>query len=111
MLLAVLDGDDVGAGTSLDSHAIVRDGGKGGNEGSQDVEQAFLLFDVSAIIDFQELGGTYHWHTEGHHVESDGGEKHEDEDDPVLLSSRPYRTIMSELTIVSGCLHDQLSGR
>ena len=43
VLLGVLDGDHILRDTSLDSHAIVRNGGEGSNKGSQNVEQAFLL--------------------------------------------------------------------
>ena len=44
MLLGVLDGDLVLANTIADSHGIVGEGGEGGNEGRQDMEQSFLLW-------------------------------------------------------------------
>lgn len=46
MLLLVLDGDLVLAHTITDSHGIVGEGGEGGDEGSQDVEETFLLGEV-----------------------------------------------------------------
>ena len=47
MLLGVLDRNLVVANTIVNSHGEIRDGGEGGDEGSQDVEQAFLLGRVS----------------------------------------------------------------
>ncbi len=47
MLLGVLDGDLVLANTIVNGHSEVGNGGEGGDEGSQDVKQAFLLGKVS----------------------------------------------------------------
>ena len=47
VLLGVLDSDLVLANTIVNGHSEVGDGGEGGDEGSQDVEQAFLLGQVS----------------------------------------------------------------
>ena len=43
MLLGMLDGDLVLANAIVNGHGKVGDGSEGGDEGSQDVEQAFLL--------------------------------------------------------------------
>ena len=43
MLLGVLDGDLVLANAIMNGHGKVGKGSESGNEGSQDVEQAFLL--------------------------------------------------------------------
>ncbi len=51
VLLGVLDGDLVLADTITDSHGIVGDGGEGSDEGSQDVEQSFLLGIGLAAVD------------------------------------------------------------
>lgn len=48
MLLGVLDDDLVLANTSVYSHGVIGEGSEGRNEGSQDMEQAFLLEMVSA---------------------------------------------------------------
>ena len=47
MLLGVLDDDLVLANTIVNSHGVIGDGSEGRNEGSQDMEQAFLLENVS----------------------------------------------------------------
>ena len=47
MLLGLLDGDLVLANAIMNGHGVVGDGGESGDEGSQDVEQAFLLGKVS----------------------------------------------------------------
>jgi len=49
VLLGVLDGDLVDADTVVHGHGEVGDEGKGGDEGRQDMEQAFLLGMASAI--------------------------------------------------------------
>ena len=80
--------DLIVAKASLDSHSEVGDGSEGSNEGSQDVEQAFLLeHDISipefySSVEEQELLITYHWDTECHCVESERGDEHNDEDNP-----------------------------
>ena len=51
MLLGVLDLDLVVADAVSDRHGEVRNGGKGGDEGSQDVEHAFLLQPAVNILD------------------------------------------------------------
>lgn len=51
VLLGVLDGDLVLANTITDSHGIVGEGCEGGDEGSQDVEQSFLLWIGLAGVD------------------------------------------------------------
>ena len=43
MLLGVLDGDLILANTIMNGHGKVGNGSEGGDEGSQDVEHAFLL--------------------------------------------------------------------
>ena len=43
MLLGLLDGDLILANAIMNGHCEVGDGSEGGDEGSQDVEQAFLL--------------------------------------------------------------------
>ena len=43
MLLGVLDGDLVLANAIVNGHGEVGEGSEGGDEGSQDVEHAFLL--------------------------------------------------------------------
>jgi len=43
MFLGLLDGDLIVADAIIDCHGEVRDGSKGGDESSQNVEQAFLL--------------------------------------------------------------------
>lgn len=43
MLLSVLDDDLILANAIMNGHGEVGDGSEGGDEGSQDVEQAFLL--------------------------------------------------------------------
>ncbi len=50
VLLGMLDLGLVDGDTITDSHGEVRDHGEGGDEGSQDVEQAFLLDRVSSGI-------------------------------------------------------------
>lgn len=83
VLLGVLDGDLILADTITDSHSIVGDGGEGGDEGSQDVEQSFLLGIGLAAVD--RLVGylfTYDRDTEGHDVEGQGRNEHDHEDDP-----------------------------
>lgn len=57
MLLAVLESDLILANTIVNGHGEVRDGSEGGDEGSQDVEQAFLLEKVSINGTLQMVGG------------------------------------------------------
>ncbi len=47
MLLGVLDGNLILTNAIVNGHGEVGDGSEGGDEGSQDVEQAFLLGKVS----------------------------------------------------------------
>jgi len=65
VLLGMLDGYIVVANAVTDSHGEVGESSKGGDEGSQDMEQAFL-----------------DWDTESHGVERNGGDDHDDEHDP-----------------------------
>ena len=86
MLLGMLDGDLVLANAIVDGHGKVGDGSEGGDEGSQDVEQAFLLRKSQGRRVLprvrQSRWGTYDWNTEGHYVEGNGGDEHNDEDNP-----------------------------
>ena len=43
MLLGLLDGDLILANAIMNGHCEIGNGSEGGDEGSQDVEQAFLL--------------------------------------------------------------------
>lgn len=65
VLLGVLDGDLILANTIVNGHGEVGDGSEGGDKGSQDVEQAFLLRRVSVdefcnvsieLMDYLQLG-------------------------------------------------------
>lgn len=69
------------------SHGEVGDGSEGGDEGSQDVEQAFLLWQIStdAAPNLKDQN-PYDWDTEGHHVKGEGREDHDHEDGPVEVS-------------------------
>lgn len=69
-------------------HGIVRDCGEGGDEGSQDVEEAFLLDgDRLALYspNASRVGITYDRDAESHGVEGEGGDDHDHEDDPKKL--------------------------
>jgi len=59
------DMDDVEAGPVAGGHGIVRDEGEGGDEGGEDVEESFVS-----------------WDTVGHGVEGEGGDTHDNGDDP-----------------------------
>jgi hypothetical protein len=54
------------------------------------VEHAFLLQLVSSTIHVTGLCGAYNWDPAGHGVESQGGEGHDDDDNPggVLLATQ-----------------------
>lgn len=65
------------------SHGKVRDECKGGNEGSEDMEEAFLLGAVSKRLLAQcRQGFTYHRYTESHAIEGERGEAHKDDNNP-----------------------------
>lgn len=49
VLVVVPDDDLVLADAITNSHGVVGESGKGGDEGSQDVEQAFLLRNISLV--------------------------------------------------------------
>ena len=92
MLLAVLDSDLVAADTVTDGHGEVGDGSEGSDERSQDVEHAFLLRlgrkherQLGAGERPLEWWKTYDWDTESHGVERNGGDDHNDEDNPLRL--------------------------
>lgn len=83
VLLGLLDGDFVVRHAIIDSHGIIRDGGKGRDEGSQDVEQPFLLkLGQHCNTNVLTTRGTYDRLTEGQDVKADGRQDHEDKDDP-----------------------------
>lgn len=73
----LLEGDTVTSG-----HGKVRQEGKGSDEGRQDMEHAFLLHLVSGTIPVTSVYEAYNWDTEGHGIESQGGESHDDNDNP-----------------------------
>lgn len=110
MLLGVLNGDLILRNTGLDSHSVVRDGRKGSDEGSQDMEETFLLYYVSVAQAPGFWEGTYNWDTEGHHVEGEGGNQHDDKDSPDKMSFGLQWNDEDRLTIVHWCQWCQLFG-
>ena len=89
MFLGVLNSDFILANTIMYSHGEIGDGGKGSDKGSQDVEQAFLLDEVSVHEGYRlsvEVwnGIAYDWDTEGHCIEGDGRDEHNDEHNPNI---------------------------
>lgn len=69
----------------LDSHSEVGDGSECGDEGSQNMEQAFLLDLLSVEWFFYYKKGllvTYDRDTESHCVEGQRGDEHDDKDNP-----------------------------
>ena len=61
MLLALLDRDLVVGDAIVNSHCEVGNHSEGGNEGSQDVEHAFLLGAVSTGTRFGALRLQWRW--------------------------------------------------
>ena len=88
MLLGVLDGDLVLANTIVNGHGKVGKGSEGGDEGSQDVEHAFLLRRrqcqrVMPTVNWNDWY-PYNWDTECHRIEGNGRDKHDNEDNPDI---------------------------
>ena len=46
----------------------------------------------------EKLAGTYDRDTESHRIEGDGGEEHEDEDNPMLVSSEADSALSAQKT-------------
>ena len=91
MLVGLLDGGVLEGDPVTHGHSEVRDGGEGGDEGSQDVEQAFLLRCMSIenfTPHFEPF--TYHGDTERHGVECHRGDDHDHTDNPAGAISRVH---------------------
>ena len=70
--------------TITHGHREVGDGGKGGDERSQNVEETFLLGILSTSESLRKPTGpgTYHWDTESHGVKRKRRDHHDHEDNP-----------------------------
>lgn len=92
VLVVVLDDDLVLADAITNSHGEVGESGKGGDEGRQDVEQAFLLRNISLVQSHWALRCTYDWHTEGQDVKRNRRQEHDHKDHPGGHQSQSLAT-------------------
>lgn len=112
VLVCLLD-HDVGVRVSVTSgHGEVGQGGEGGDQGGDDVEEAFLLGGCQCDeIARPRARNTYDWDLEGQVVEGQGGEQHEHEDDLGLLATCGIIGSRADIPRVSWCRSHRPSRR
>ena len=110
--LVFLGQDDlVVVDTMTGGHGVVGDESKGGDEGSDDVKQAFLLCIVSHLGALRGRGRAYNWDSEGQSVENQGGNAHDNGDHTgtILACEAAGELVVS--TLVSCGQHHLLYSR